>query len=330
MVLSLSRRSLLGTAAGAAPALLPFGGQGQTILPDKGLSILVGFQANGGADITARMIAIQLERRLGRRVVVENRPGDSGGVPGELVKKGSSDGSTVAYLASTTLVSRLGQQDFPFDPLVDLAPISLAGTWPMGLAVSPSLGISTFDEYLKWLKSGEEERQKLGNTASDAFIRAFNLMFSKALGVTVKAVPFRGAAAMVGDLAVGRIPAAVSGIVSLLQHHRGGRLKLLMTTGDKRLAVAKDIPTARELGYGGLEVVEWFAFFARAGTAAPLIDEWNRHLHTVLDDRGLIDEIAQFGMAVETSTPQETAARVAAHLKAWKARMEAVGMRPVN
>ena len=327
MPLTLPRRSLL---ACSAPALLAPSVRAQTGLPDKGLRILVGFQANGGTDIIARLIATQLQRRLGRHVVVENKPGDSGSVPGELVRKGAADGSTLAFLASTTLVARLGQADFPFDPLVDLAPVSLAGNWPMGLAVSPKLGISTFAEYLEYLKSSEPDRNKLGNTASDAFIQAFNLMFSKEVGVATKGVNFRGAAALVSDLAQGRIPAAVSGVVSLLQHHRGGRLKLLMTTGAKRLAVARDVPTARELGYPGLEVVEWFGYFAKAGTGTALIDEWNRQLHLVLDDRVLGSELAQLGLEVEASTPQEMAARIADHQKAWKARMQSVGMQPMN
>jgi tripartite-type tricarboxylate transporter receptor subunit TctC len=246
------------------------------------------------------------------------------------VKKGTTDGSTLAFLASTTLVSRLGQADFPFDPLVDLAPISLAGNWPMGLAVSPKLGVSTFEEYLNYLKSDGADRRKLGNTASDAFIQIFNLMFSRELGITMKGVPFRGAAALVGDLADGRIPAAVSGMVSLLQHHRGGRVKLLMTTSSKRLAVANGIPTARELGYPGLEVVEWFAYFAKAGTAAPVLDEWNRQIRAVLDDANLIGELTQLGLEIETSTPQDVAARVVNHQKAWKARMESVGIQPIN
>ena len=326
-----NRRRLLalGTAV-TTPAILGTRATAQTILPERGLRVLVGFQANGGTDIIARLIATQLQRRLGRHVVVENKPGDAGAVPGELVKKGSTDGSTLAFLASTTLVSRLGQANFPFDPLVDLAPISLAGNWPMGLAVSPKLGISTFEEYLSYLKSDDADRRKLGTTASDAFIQAFNLMFSKELGITMKGVPFRGAAALVGDLADGRIPAAVSGMVSLLQHHRGGRVKLLMTTGNKRLAAAKGIPTARELGYTGLEVTEWFAYFARAGTAALVIDEWNRLIRTVLDDDNLKGELVQLGLDVETSTPQEVAERIRSHQKEWKARMQSVGMPSIN
>jgi tripartite-type tricarboxylate transporter receptor subunit TctC len=150
------------------------------------------------------------------------------------------------------------------------------------------------------------------------------------LGIIMKGVPFRGAAALVGDLADGRIPAAVSGMVSLLQHHRGGRVKLLITTGSKRRAVAKGIPTARELGYASLEVVVGFACYAKAGTAAPVIDEWNRQLRTVLDDGNLKRELVQLGLDVETSTPQEVTARVISHQKEWKARMQSIGMQPIN
>ena len=94
--------------------------------------------------------------------------------------------------------------------------------------------------------------------------------------------------------------------------------------------MATAIPTARELGYPGLEVVEWFAYFAKAGTAATVIDEWNRLVRTVLEDGNLKGELTQLGLDVETSTPEELAARVVSHQKEWKARMQSVGMRPIN
>ncbi len=323
---SFRRRSLLGLAAAATA----FPVRAQTTLPDKTLRLLVGFQANGGTDVIARLIATQLERRLGRRVIVENKPGGSGGLPGQQVAKGPADGTTLAFLASTTLVARLGSTEFPFDPQADLAPVSLAGTWPMGLIVSPKLGVSTFADYLAYLKSGDDDSHRFGNTASDAFIDAFNRLFSKELGVTMRGVPYRGAGPMVNDVADGRIPAAVSGVVSLLEHHRSGRVKMLLTTGSRRLSVAPDIPTVRELGFAKLEVVEWFGFFAAAATPAPLIEEWNRHIRAVLEMREIVDGLAQVGMEAGSSTPQEARDRVARHLKEWRARMVAVGITPSN
>ena len=315
----------------AAPGVLPITATtAQTSLPDETLDILVGFQATGGLDILARRIAARLEGRLGRRVVVDNRSGAAGAMAGELLTRQPADGTAVALLASTSLLTKLTRRDFPFDPVNELAPVSLLGTWPIGLAVSPRTGLHTFEAYLAWIKSDDKERRKLGNTASDVFVEAFDRMLDKEFGVNLNTVRYRGAGPMVNDLADARLPAAVSGMVSLLPHHRGGRLRILMTTGPERLAVAPDIPTAREVGVGGLQTVEWFGFFARAGTPQPLIDEWNRQLVAVMDNPAAVDELAQLGLQVTPSTPQELGARVVSHLKEWKARMIAVGLQPVD
>jgi tripartite-type tricarboxylate transporter receptor subunit TctC len=196
----------------------------------------------------------------------------------------------------------------------------------MGLAVSPKLGIRTFDEYLRWLRTDDARRLKLGSTASDTFIEIFSRMVGKALAVTFQQMPYRGTVALTDDLRDGRLPVAVSGIVSLLEHHRGGRLRLLMTTSPERLPVAPDVPTARELGYPGLEDLEWFAFFASAKTPAPLIGEWNRQIRAVMADKELTAQLTEIGLTVLTSTPEEAAARVAGHLKVWKDHMQDVGM----
>jgi tripartite-type tricarboxylate transporter receptor subunit TctC len=326
------RRSLLGLGAlGTTPALLLCPASAQSPLPDKALRVLVGFVANGGTDIICRKICTPIERRLGRRIIVENRPGALGAIPGEVVQKSPPDGSTVAYLSSTTLVSKLLVKDFPFDPVTEVTPLSLAGTWPMAVAVSPKLGISTFDEYLKWLKDSKDPRHlKLGSTASDGFLEVFGRLIGKAVGVTIETTTYRGAAPMAHDLQEGRLSSAVSGAVSLVPDHRGGRLRLLMTTGPKRLVAAPNVPTARELGFAELEDTEWFAFFISAKTPGPLIAEWNKQVRAVLSDRRLIDELTQLGLDAETSTPEEAVARLASHLALWKDRIKVVGMEPAN
>ena len=314
----------------AAPAVLSRSAAAQTILPYRGLYIVTGYQSTGGVDVIARRIARQLEQRIGRHVVVENRSGDSGTGPGEVVKRGPADGKVLALLSSTTLITKLGDRAFPFDPVTDLAPITLAGTWPLALAVSPLVPVSTLEEYLGWLKGGGPERHKLGNTTGEAFIEVFNRMFARRLDIAMDNVNYPGAGPLVDDLMRGRLPAAILGVPSLLPHHRGRRVRLLVVTSRHRLAVASDIPTARELGVVGLDTLEWYAFFARAGTPPRLIDEWNRQLDGALHDGAMPDDLAQLGMQVETSTPQELAERVTSHLKEWSARMTSVGMNPVN
>jgi tripartite-type tricarboxylate transporter receptor subunit TctC len=245
------------------------------------------------------------------------------------VKRSAPDGTTLAFLSSTTLVSRLNQQDFPFDPMRDLTAISLAGTWPIGLAVSSKTDIRTFDEYLKWVWRDDPKHLVLGSTASDTFIDAFSMMVGKSLGVKFQPAAYRGAQPMVNDLSEGRLSAAVSATASLMEGHRSNRLRLLMTTSPKRLSAAPEVPTARELGYPGLEGLEWFAFFAPAKTPAPLITEWNSQIRAVFTEGELKARLTQLGMTSETSTPEEAAARVVDHLGLWKDRMFDVGMRTI-
>jgi len=328
----MKRRALiaLGALAAplAAPAILSRPARARTTLPDTGLTILVGYVAGGGTDLVVRAIATQLEQRLGRHVVIQNRPGASGEIPGEILKKGPPDGSTIAILASTSLVSKLATKDFPFDPLTDLSPITLAGTFPIGLGVSPKLDLRSFDEYIAWLKAGDAKRRRLGNTSSEAFIRVLNLLLDRSIGVSLDLADYRGAAPMVNDIAEGRIPAGAAAMTSMLVAHRGHRLRLLMTTGTKRLKVAPDVPTARELGYAKLEMEEWFAFFTAPGTPEPIVNEWNRQLGSAI--QAVADEVAEIGLTAATSTPAEVTALVAGHQKTWEARMKEVGMTPVE
>jgi tripartite-type tricarboxylate transporter receptor subunit TctC len=326
------RRSLLalGAACAASPVLLPSGARAQTTLPDKGLTILVGFAPGGGADAMARAIAPRLERRIGRRVVVENRPGNVAAIPGEMLVKGPKDGTLVAFLASTTLAAKLVVSDFPFDPLADIAPITIVGTSQTGLAVSPKIGVAKFDEYVEWLKSGDDDRRRVGCTSSTLFVDVFAQLIGREINVKLETVAYRGASSLVADLQSGRLSAAVTAVTSFLEHHRGGRVRLLLTTGRTRSPMTPNVPTSVELGYPNLDVVEWFGFFASSLTPTPMIAEWNRHLRAVLDDREAKAQLMQLGLGVDPTTPEDAKARVAAYMQDWKKRLELVGMGPTN
>jgi tripartite-type tricarboxylate transporter receptor subunit TctC len=328
----MKRRSLMSFGAlGAlvAPTVIPGLARAQSVLPNRSIRIFVGFEPGGGADLTARAVATQVERRLSRHVSVENRTGASGAVPGELMKKGTPDGSQLALLSSTTLVAKLTSKDFPFDPLRDVAPVMQVGDFPIAFAVSKTLGVSTFDEYLKWLKEGDASRRRIAVASNLAFLQVLNVILAKATGETLEPVSYRGPIAAVADVEQGRIPASVNTVTSLLPAHRGGRVRILMTTGAKRLAVAGDIPTASELGYPKLDMREWFAFFAPPATPPAVIAEWNRRLALAVGDAAVGDVLRPLGLEIETSTAEELAARVASHQTEWETRMRTAGMEPV-
>src|ERR1700761_374230 len=149
---SLRRRTFLATGAVAAPALLSFGARADTVLPDKGLQITVGFVRNGAADMMARIIAPRLESRVGRHVAVVNRPGSTGAGAADALKAAAPDGSIIAFMPSTTLALSVAQATVSFDPMLDFAPITVAGTFQTALAVTPKAGVHSFEEYIEWAK----------------------------------------------------------------------------------------------------------------------------------------------------------------------------------
>lgn len=287
---------------------------------------MVGFGSGGGIDQIARQIAPALERRVGRHIVVENRPGGTGAAAGEALKTGPNDGSFLALIPSVTIAARVASKAYSFDPLVDIAPISLVCTFPFAFAVSPRIGVSTLEEYLAWLKE-EEGRARIGTAAlSEAFDELYSKMVSRELGIRMDFTGYRNASGLVADLADGRIPAAVGALPTLLQHHRGGRARILFVLGDRRVSVAPSVPTSVEVGLSSVETAQWFILCTGGKAPRAAIEAWSMHIRGALADKATAAGLSQFGVEVETSTPEEARERIAAHLDAVKARMEAFGV----
>ncbi len=324
--MSVTRRALLAGTVLAAPAV----GRAQSALPDRALRIVVGFPSGGGIDLVARVVAPTLERLTGRRVAVDNWPGHNGAAAAGALTRAPPDGSIIALLPSSTLSSKLLVPAWPLDPLNDLAPIMTLGTYQTAIAVSREIPPTSLAEYVTWLKDGDDTRHRLGLPASDALLEVYTLMVGRALGVTLKGVPFRGGASMVGELQEGKIPAAYGGVDSFIAAHRGARLRMLACSGPQRLGVIKDVPTVAELGHPGMLMIEWYGMFARAGTPVPLIEAWNKALSEVLAGREVMAELAQLGVDVDPSTPQQCAAMLVAHLTRWREVLESFGIQPLN
>lgn len=326
----MKRRTWLVAGAIGGPALLLGKAGAQGLQREKDLRILVGFEPGGGADAVARAIGAQLSRRTSRRVFVENRTGSFGAVPGELIKKAPPDGSELALLSSTTLVSRLSTKSFPFDPVKDIAPLTKVGNFSIAFAVAPSVPADSFKEYLDWISQGDASRRRIAVSSNTTFIEVLNVLLRRSIGEQLEPVHYRGVGAIMADIRDGKIPATVNTLTSLLPPHRGRRARILMTTGTRRLSVAPGIPLATELGYPSLDMEEWFAFFASPATPPALIEQMNGRLRTVIDDPEMAALLKPLGLEVETSSPAELAALIESHRKAWQGRMAATGVQASN
>ena len=328
--LSVKRRACLAVGALAAPALLLGPAWGQGLPREKDLRIFVGFEQGGGADSVARAIAVQLQRRTSRRVIIENRTGQYGAMPGEVVKKAPPDGTEFALLSSTTLVSRLASKSFPFDPIRDLTPIAKVGNFSIAFAVSPLVQVDSFKEYLDWVHDCDAHRHRIAVSSNTTFVEVLNVLLRRSVSEQLEPVPYRGVVAILGDLRDGRIPATVNTLTSLLPPHRGRRCRILMITGNRRLQVAPNIPTAVELGYPTLDMEEWFGFFGPPGMPAEMVEQMNRRLRSVIDDPEVVALMRPLGLEVDTGSPQELIALIEEHRRTWQGRMAATGVQASN
>lgn len=326
-MIHLSRRAIL-----AAPAMFAAAGAGaQGVLPARGVRIAIGYPVGGGTDEMARVIAAALQRRLQRPVAIENRPGSAGTAVGEALKKGPTDGSLLGFMPTATLFGKLTTKSFPFDPQTDIGPLTLVGTYATAFAVSRKLDVATLDGYGKWLRDTPRPAdRRFGTTSLQSFSHYFGLMVGKALGQELEAVYLKGASPLVADVEQGKLPAAASGVTSLLQHHRGGRLRILVSSAAKRSRTAPDIPTVVELGYPSLELQNWYAFFGPAGLPPEVAAAWEHELRATIESGDVTGQLTRLGLDVETSSGEECARRLAADLARWQTILDTLGLKATN
>lgn len=304
--------------------------QTQAALPDRALRILVGFSAGGGAELMARIVAPRLELRTGRRTTIENKPNDKAEPAGVFLRKGLVEGSAVAFLPTTTIAATLAGDVFPFDSRSDLVPLTMAGVFQTAVAAAPATGVATFADYVAWLKAGPPERCRLGVTSVDDYLKLYTMMMGREIGVELKPVPYKGAASLVAALKEGAVPAGLGSVTTLLEHNRSGVVKLLMTSGARRVSVLRGVPTAVELGHPRLELQEWYGFFASSASPPAIAAEWSRQLQSVLAEAEVKAQLAQLGLDAEPSTQEEAAERFQARLRVWKENTESFGVKSAD
>ncbi|MBM3642950.1 MAG: ABC transporter substrate-binding protein [Alphaproteobacteria bacterium] len=322
-----NRRQLLA-GAGALAVAPGAAAQQASALPAGPIRILIGFAAGGGTDVQGRLIAEKMRERTGRTFVIENRAGASGTVAGDALKNAAPDGNTIllAPIASAVM-AKLTLPQMNHDPFEDHLPISLLGTFQLALAVSPGLGPKTVAEFVAWAKANPKQAN-YGTTAMGSLPHFFGVLLARGTGVDFQAVAYRGAAPLVQDLSGGQIPAGTGALTDFLEHHRGGRLRILATSGTARPPAAPELPTFSELGFRDIVGSSWLGFFAPARTPRPIIDAFNREIAAVVALPDIKDRLIQLGLEPRTTTPEEFDTLRRADAAKWKAVVDASGYKP--
>jgi tripartite-type tricarboxylate transporter receptor subunit TctC len=260
---TIARRAFI--AACGVLALLP--AQGWTQQPT--LRIIFPFPAGGASDAVARMLAEQLQAKLGRAVVVENRTGAGGRIGVKTVVQAEPDGTTLLFVPSGMIALHPHAfHSLGYDPLVDLLPISQVMQSDLALATGPGTPARSLLELIAWLRSNPA-LSTYGTPGAGTGAHYAIAEVARLSGLDLRHVPYRGTPAAMPDLLAGRLAFHMTGTPELLEQHKAGRIRILATTGATRSPVGPDVATFKEQGFNIVAPL-WLAVYAPAKTPADI------------------------------------------------------------
>nr|WP_287987226.1 tripartite tricarboxylate transporter substrate binding protein [Piscinibacter sp.] len=301
--------ALAAALAAAAPAALAF--------PTKTITIVVPTAAGGGNDAMARTIGQKLSTLLGQTVIVDNRAGANGAIASEYVARATPDGHTLmlGYIATHAMNPAL--QKLRYDPVADFEPIGLVGYSPTLMVANATVPVKDVKDLVAQLKAKPDKYTyaSAGNGTAPHFAAE---LFKLNAGVVMLGVPYKGAAPAVSDTIGGQTQFMFPSLFTAVPHVKSGKLKAMAIAGPKRSPLLPDVPTLKEAGIDGVEVQQWYGFFAPAKTPKPVVDQLNKALNQVLADPEIIKRIEDHGADVESSTPEQFGALVKAEIGKWK------------
>ncbi len=314
----MNKRHLLRTGVGTTLALLTAcWAHAQEFPPKKPVTIVVGFAAGGAADTAARLIGKKLGDQLAVPVIIENKPGAGGNIAHQYVAKSApTDGSVLLFGSVGPLAIAPHLMKVPYDPVKDLAPITMGVNFPNVLVVNADLGIKTFADFIAYARKNPGKLDYASTGAGSASHLAGELMDDMAKIDTVH-VPYKGGAPALQDLLGGRVAMYYSTLNTAQAYIDNGKLIPLASTGSQRLPQLPKVPTIAESGYPGYSATNWYAFVASSKVPAPLLERWNTELVKVLKSPDVVAELNKHGMPPQPGSREALAKEIERESMTW-------------
>lgn len=308
------RRKLVAAAALSLATWVPTLTWAQAAWPAKPVRIVVPYAPGGANDILARVVAEKLAPALGQPVLVENKPGAGAAVGTEFVVKAAPDGYTLLMAASgpivfnPALVAKLS-----YNPITDLVPVSLAGSFPMILAVNESSPAKTFNELVTLSKANADKTNYSYPSAS--FQLVMELVKAKS-GLKALNVPYQGSAPSINAVLTQEVQMTLidSGPIAALV--KSGKLRALAVTSEQRLASYPQVPTLKEQGID-LAVNFWSGLLAPAGTPAPIVKRLQEEMARIMALPDVAERMAKLDIRPVGGSSADFAKTIATEIPLW-------------
>ena len=309
-----TRRSWLATAALSLAALTPALSYAQAAWPNKPVRIVVPYAPGGANDILARVVAEKLAPVLGQPVLVENKPGAGAMVGSDFVAKAAPDGYTLLMAASGPMVfNPVLVAKLPYNPLTDLAPISIVGSFPLILAVNESSSAKTFKDLVALSKASPDKSNYSYPAASFQLI--MELVKAKS-GLKALNVPYQGSAPSINAVLTQEVQMTLidSGPIAALV--KSGKLRALAVTSEQRLASYAQVPTLKEQGID-LAVNLWSGLLAPAGTPEPILKRLQEEVTRIMALPDVAERMAKLDIRPLGTSSADMGKTMASEIQLW-------------
>jgi tripartite-type tricarboxylate transporter receptor subunit TctC len=312
-----TRRQAMRGLGGGLALLAGQPAMAEAAYPNRVIKLIVPYPPGGTTDLLGRLIADQIKSGLKATVIVENKPGAGTTLGADLVAHAPPDGYTLLLATSTTLaINKTLYKKLPYDPVKDLAPISLVASVPFALIVNPIIPAKTLTEFIAYAKANPGLAYGSAGNGSPQHLGA-ELLKSQA-GIDIRHVPYRGSVPAMLDVIANHIPFMIVDLEPALPQIKEGKVRVLGVTTPKRVAVAPDIPTMAESGLPGYQLVAWQGVVAPAGTPRDIVDALAAQIAKMLADPATSGRFAT--LAIEPlpgSTPDSFAAYIKTEVDRW-------------
>ncbi|HWK66867.1 MAG TPA: tripartite tricarboxylate transporter substrate binding protein [Rhizobiaceae bacterium] len=309
-----NRRNVLGLLAGAVAC--PAIGSLARAQSSEPITIVVPYGGGGSVDGLARMFADFMSRDLGRPVLVENKPGGNGIVGSQFVARAKPDGLTLLSGGTGPVsLNVLLRKDLPYD-LEDFDSVAMLFDGPLSVTINSQVQAKTVEEFIRWAKE-QGRPMRYGTLGPGSVTHLFGLLLGKEFGIPVVDVAYRNNPASILDLLGMQAELSFATPIAVVEHIRGGQLRMLALTTDERLPQFPDTPTLIELGYPKLTASFWTALHAPKGTPPEMIAMINASANKALADETIRQRLEGEGLRARPGGPDELDKQLAADAALW-------------
>lgn len=286
------RSPVLASALVAGMLAMPLTALAQQY-PSKPIRVLVGQATGGGTDLVARVVGEKLRDNIKQPVIIDNRPGAAGMIASKAGAEAAPDGYTLTVAGMSSTVSPSLFKAVPYDPVNGVQAVAPLMSFPFVIIVNPKTPAANLKEFIEFVR---RNAAGLNIASAGATTTVTAELFSQMInGPKFTFIPFNGSAPAIVSVISGNAHAMFSDMPSAAAHVKSGAVRAIATSGDKRFALAQDIPTAKESGLADYVVSSWYGLFAPAKTPMDIVNLLNAQMRGIVAQPDVVQKFAGMG-----------------------------------